>query len=106
MVEKYYKAFILENEKGFKVLGMTNVIAKAIGFGTPKGCLCMHCNKIIKGDIFYIAVLNDVMDEECFHQWLNKAKRYKTDIPIEEKRFNKIRMKAIQAIWDSYNKKL
>ena len=60
-------AKIVNNDKGFKVISLSIEDAASLGFG-PYGlgaCVCMHCNNIIKGDIYYIAVLNDVMDKEC-----------------------------------------
>ena len=46
------------HKKGFKIITMSPGEAKMIGFGIPEGCLCMHCNTLIKGTIYYIPVLN------------------------------------------------
>ena len=45
----------------------------------------------IKGDIYYIAVLNDVMDKECFEKWVDWATYYSEDSEYEDKAFNKIK---------------
>lgn len=83
-------AKIVNNDKGFKVISLSIEDAASLGFG-PYGlgaCACMHCNNIIKGDIYYIAVLNDVMDKECYDEWYKGATRYTEDIPIENRNFN------------------
>ena len=83
-------AKIVNNDKGFKVISLSIGDAASLGFG-PYGlgaCVCMHCNSIIKGDIYYIAVLNDVMDKECYDRWYKGATRYTEDIPIENRNFN------------------
>lgn len=83
-------AKIVNNDKGFKVISLSIEDAASLGFG-PYGlgaCVCMHCNNIIKGDIYYIAVLNDVMDKECYDRWYKGATRYTEDIPIEDRNFN------------------
>lgn len=71
-------------EKGFLVITLTPKEAKTIGFGIEEGCLCMQCNNIIKDTIYYIAVLNDVMDEECFNKWLETAIHYSEDATVED----------------------
>ena len=79
-----------QNEKGFLIIEMSPIEAKAIGFGLPEGCVCMHCNNIIKDKIYYIAVLNDVMDKECLDKWMKNAIRYKEDIEYEERYYDTI----------------
>lgn len=74
-------------EKGFKVITLTPEEAKTIGFGIKEECLCTRCNNIIKGTIYYIAVLNDVMDEKCFKEWLKDAIHYSEDARIEDNNF-------------------
>ena len=74
-------------EKGFLVITFTPEEAKTIGFGIEEGCLCMECNNIIKNTIYYVAVLNDVMDEECFNNWLETAIHYSSDARIEDSNF-------------------
>lgn len=70
-------------EKGFLVITFTPEEAKTIGFGIEEGCLCIECNNIIKDTIYYIAVLNDVMDEKCFNEWLKDAIHYSEDARFE-----------------------
>ena len=48
----------------------------------------MHCNHDIKGELYYVAVLNDVMDEKCYNEWLSHAKYYPDDVFIENRNFN------------------
>lgn len=81
---------IVNNDKGFKVISLSIEDAASLGFGLygSGACVCMHCNNIIKGDIYYIAVLNDVMDKECYDEWYKGATRYTEDIPIENRNFN------------------
>ena len=83
-------AKIVNNDKGFKVISLSTEDAASLGFGLygSGACVCMHCNNIIKGDIYYIAVLNDVMDKECYDEWYKGATRYTEDIPIENRNFN------------------
>lgn len=80
-----------QNDKGFLIIEMNPTEAKQIGFGPQEGCECMHCNNIIKDNIYYIACLNDVMDKECLDNWYEDAIRYKEDIPYEEIYYNRIR---------------
>lgn len=77
-----------KNEKGFLIIEMDKDEAKSIGFGLSEGCVCMHCNSIIKDKIYYIAALNDVMDKECLDAWLAWATRYEEDIPYEQKYYD------------------
>lgn len=74
----------------FLIIEMTPEEAKSLGFGIPEGCLCMHCNEIIKDTIYYIAVLNDVMDIHCLEQYLMHAKWYPEDAMIEQRNFYNI----------------
>lgn len=69
-------ARVVQNDKGFKVIALSHEEGEKIGWGlwtrsednTEDEChfLCMHCNHDIKGELYYIAVLNDVMDKECY----------------------------------------
>ena len=83
-------ARIVENNKGFKVIALSIREAQAVGFGIngSGACICMSCYNIIKGDIYYIAVLNDTMDEECYDRWYKEAIRYSEDIPMEDRNFH------------------
>lgn len=77
-----------ENDKGFLIIEMSDEEAESLGFGIDEGCICMHCNDIIKGNIYYIAVLNDVMDYDCMMEWLSWAEHYPEDKEYEERYFN------------------
>lgn len=83
-------AKIVNNDKGFKVISLSTEEAQVLDFGIggSGACICMHCGNIIKGDIYYIAVLNDTMDKECYERWYKGAKRYTEDIPVEDRNFN------------------
>lgn len=91
-------AKIVNNDKEFKVISLSDEEAASIGFGIwyrndedtddLHSCICIHCNNTIKEDIYYIAVLNDVMDKECYDRWYKGATRYTEDIPIENRNFN------------------
>lgn len=74
----------VDNAKGFLVLEISQEEAAYLGFGISKGCICMECNNIIEGPILYIAVLNDVMDKECFDKWYKRAHNYPEDRAIEQ----------------------
>jgi hypothetical protein len=78
----------IENKKNFKILKINDEEAHLLGWGTPKGCLCSFCNEIIKGDIYYIAVLNDVADKECCENWIEKATHYEEDMSLEDRLYN------------------
>lgn len=77
-------ARIVENDKGFKVIALSVEDAFKLGWGN----VCMNCNNLIKGEMYYIAVLNDVMDLECYNKWYKRAKLYADDKYYEDKNFN------------------
>ena len=91
-------ARIVQNDKGFKVIALSHEEGELLGWGiwhrndedTDDLChfLCMHCNHDIKGELYYVAVLNDVMDEKCYNEWLSHAKHYPDDVVIENRNFN------------------
>ena len=91
-------ARIVKNDKGFKVIALSHEEGEKLDWGiwhrnnedTDDLCdfLCMYCNKLIKGKLYYIAVLNDVMDEKCYNEWLSHAKHYSDDVFIENRNFN------------------
>lgn len=83
-------AKIVNNDKGFRVISLSKEEAASINFGVDGSgaCICMHCGRFIDKDIYYIAVLNDTMDKECYDKWYEGATRYTEDIPIEERNFN------------------
>ena len=79
-------AKLVKNKKGFKVIKLSQEETKRMGWGIDifGKCLCMHCNEIIKDDIYYIVVLHDTMDKECYEKWLETAINYPEDRDIEE----------------------
>lgn len=91
-------ARVVQNDKGFKVIALSHEEGERIGWGiwyrndedTDDLCgfLCMYCNTPIKGELYYVAVLNDVMDEKCYNKWYNSAKHYSDDVFIENRNFN------------------
>lgn len=81
-------AEIVNNDKGFKVLKLSPQEALNAGMGIPAGCICVHCNNIIANNIYYIAVLNDCMCENCYNEWFKDSKYYPEDAKIEERNFN------------------
>jgi hypothetical protein len=81
-------ASIVENEKGFKVIKLSEDEARFLGWGVPEGIICMGCNEIIKGDIYFPCVLNDTFDKDCYEEWIKEAKYYPEDSKFEDRVFN------------------
>lgn len=82
-------AKIVDNNKGFKVICMNNNEAVNLGFGIfPGSCICMRCNSLVFDEIYYIAVLNDVMCKSCYEKWYESAIRYNDDAECENRYFN------------------
>lgn len=82
-------AKIIKNDKGFKVISITNDESIKLGFGIyPGECICMHCNDIISEEIYYIAALNDVMCKSCYDEWYQDATHYKEDEQYENRYFD------------------
>lgn len=78
-------ASIVDNDKGFKVVSLSHEEGRKLGWGLPEGFVCTNCNNIIEGDLYYICVLNDVMDKKCYENWLKTAVNYAEDRGYEEK---------------------
>lgn len=85
-------ANVIQNDKGFKVISLSADECKQLGWGTHEGAICTHCNKVLQPseNHYYIAVLNDIMCEKCYTEWLGWAVRYSDDAPYEDKHFNYI----------------
>lgn len=81
-------ARIVNNDKGFKVIALSPVEVRSLGWGCSEGLICMNCNGIIKKEAYYVAVLNDVMDKKCYEEWLKSATYYSDDKPVEDRNFN------------------
>lgn len=94
-------ARIVKNDKGFKVIALSHEEGEALGWGLRTRSedntedkyhfLCMRCNHDIEGELYYVAVLNDVMDEECYNKWYNSAKHYSDDRFIEDRNFERVK---------------
>ena len=71
-------AELVKNDKGFKVIKLSADEASKLGWGISGSgtCICMHCNNLILGDIYYPVVLNDTMDKECYEEWYKDATYY------------------------------
>ena len=82
-------AKIIKNDKGFKVICMNNDEATKLGFGIWSGTsICISCNELIFDEIYYIAVLNDVMCKKCYEKWYENATYFKEDAQYENKYFD------------------
>lgn len=74
----------ITTEKGFKVIKCSIVeIMKLGGIG-----ICDMCDTAPL-DGYYIAVLNQWVCEDCYNDWLRRARPYKEDEPIEDKNFKR-----------------
>lgn len=84
----------IENDKGFKVLALTHEEGEKLGWGILENnkisFVCAKCNDLIEGDLYYIAVLNDVMSKECYEKWYESAINYAEDRIIENRNYNYI----------------
>ena len=86
-------ATLVKNKKGFIIVKLSQDEAiNKLHFGTKEGyCLCAECNKPIKGDIYYVTILNDTMDKDCLIKWIEKSTYYKQDRPFEEYNYEDIK---------------
>ena len=88
MAKKY------DNDKGFLVIEMSIKEAAFIcnfGYIIPNYIPVIiddNTNEVIRGNVYYVAVLNRVFGKESYEDWYENATRYKEDIPYEEKHFN------------------
>lgn len=85
-------AELVKNDKGFKVIKMSKDETSKLGWGISSSgaCLCMDCNRVIPGDIYYLAVLNDTMDEKCYEEWYKNAVNYPEDRKYEDRSFRRV----------------
>jgi hypothetical protein len=92
-------AEIVPNEKGFKILRLSTKECKGLGWGIPQGIVCAHCNRIIDGDVYFPAVLNDTLCDKCYDDFITDAQYYREDAKFEESCFayycNKLIMNKI-----------
>lgn len=73
----------VENDKGFLVLKVDTDDFRNIG--SPGRCDSCY-EKQSAG--FYVAVLNSILCEDCYKDWLKVAIRYGSDKAVETKRYN------------------
>ena len=77
-----------ENKKGFLIIEMSIKEADSIGFGFEGGaCICLGCNNICIQNVYYVAVLNETMCEDCVKDFIENSTRYEEDIPYEERNY-------------------
>ena len=89
----------LKNPKGFEVIQVPALLARAILLESSGGCEL--CGKITETDdiMYYIAAINQVYCAECFIAWYNSATRYKSEIPQEEANCERVVQKLKGAGW-------
>jgi len=77
-------AEIIRNEKGFKVIktSISEINQSVGGLG-----ICDKCN-VSSFTGYYVAVLNYWICEECYNEFLGRAKRYKEDTEIEQRNYD------------------
>jgi len=81
-IETVYK---VDNPKGFLILKMMGADTQKIGGNST----CDWCGEI-STDGYYISVLNMWYCDKCYNDWLQRAKRFESDILIEEKNYSKM----------------
>lgn len=76
------------NNKGFLVLEVSRerMMERLEKYGCQGICDTCLC---IPEVVYYVAVLNMWLCKECFDEWYSDAERYKEDIPIEERNFER-----------------
>lgn len=79
-------ATFVSNDKNFKVLKLSFNDRIFLGWGN----ICMHCNKMFTYNMYYVAVLNDIMCKKCYEEWYKSAIKYPEDNDIESNIFNSI----------------
>lgn len=88
----------IDNSKGFLVIEMTPDEAINIcGFGFHDNVnkqvylVCDICNELLNSEeqVYYIAVIDRLVDKKCCNYWISHSKRYDEDISYETKQFTK-----------------
>ena len=86
-----------DNDKGFLIIELTQKDAGDVNFGFmyPDGTrefLCGTCNTIIKGNMYYIAALNEVFCKECMEDIVKNYTHYTSgnDLDFEIRHYNNI----------------
>lgn len=94
-------AAIYDNPKGFLIIeGNVNEFTHKCNFGINETTIiCDHCNNYVttnfKNDedtskVYYVAVLNMILCEDCIKKFVANRKRYDEDIPIEKRNFKNV----------------
>lgn len=79
----------IKTDKGFLVIKLNREEAGMLGFGLGEGeCICMDCNNLCGDTIYYVAVINDVMCEECYNKFIEEATYYPEDSAIEQRNYD------------------
>lgn len=50
--------------------------------------ICDWCGRPIEGNGYYIAVLNQIYDKDCFEEWKKRSTYYPSDAPVEKRNFD------------------
>lgn len=80
---------IIKNKKNFKVIRLTFEERCHLEWGS----ICMRCgNSVFVDDAYYIAVLNDIMCEDCYNEWLESAINYAEDGDVEDYNFSNTKL--------------
>lgn len=85
-------AEIVNNDKGFKVIKMTNTESELCKFGFNVDDIHVvlddHTNAPIIDDIYYVAVLNQALSKKSFDKWIKDATYYPEDDNYQNMYFN------------------
>lgn len=76
---------IVRNET-YVVIKLLPIEVQHLGWGN----LCAECNKEITSTIYYIPVLNEVMDKECMEKWYKNAEYFPEDVKYETHYINSL----------------
>lgn len=74
----------VNNSKGFLVaeVSLTECVEKLGGYG-----ICDSCNGTSEKG-YYVAALNHWVCPKCYNEWMQRAKNYEEDKPIEKRNFD------------------
>ena len=72
--------------KTYIVIELLPIEVNYLGWGS----LCSNCNKEITGTVYYIPVLNDLMDKECMEKWYKNAQYFPEDKEYETQYINNL----------------
>lgn len=85
------------NEKGYTVLELTKDECMILGFGFMDSdgshtIVCYVCNNDIKESVYYIPILNDCMDKECYDKWVERC----IDIPESDREYEQNNVEFVE----------